>query len=166
MPMNENPALDVDRRPMAKNSTVKKWLKLSRQELDSIYSSCENAGTLPTGEMRGTAIVAGSFFSKTIARLARLFAWQGKVFDIFATDNTSGVLVNKITFFSLTFVVAKVYREASWLDGKPTIVIDYSSTSFFFKKVRDEIREIEPNVYLGKVWWGKTRVLDFALTKA
>ena len=51
-----------------------------------------------------------------------------------------------------------------WLDGQPTIVIDYSRTSFFCKKVRDEIREIEPNVYLGKVWWGKKRVLDFALT--
>jgi hypothetical protein len=51
------------------------------------------------------------------------------------------------------------------MDGKPTIVIDYSKTSFFFKKVRDEIREIEPDVYLGKVWWGKTRVLDFALTR-
>jgi hypothetical protein len=45
-------------------------------------------------------------------------------------------------------------------------VIDYSKTSFFFKKVRDEIREIEPGVYLGKVWWGERRVLDFALTKA
>jgi hypothetical protein len=150
---------------MVKNSTVKDWLALSREELDSIYTGCETSGTLPTGEMRGTAILAGSLFSKTIAMFARLFAWQGKVFDIFAADNTAGVLVNKISLLSLTFVVAKVYRDASWMDGKPTIVIDYSKTSFFFKKVRDEIREIEPNVYLGKVWWGKTRVLDFALTK-
>jgi hypothetical protein len=150
---------------MAMNSTVRKWLSMSREELDDIYSRCQNPGTLPTGEMRGTAIVAGSPVSKTIARFARLFAWQGKVFDIFAMDGTAGVLINKITFFSLTFVVAKVYRDASWLDGKPTIVIDYSTTSFFCKKVRDEIREIEPNVYLGKVWWGKTRVLDFALNK-
>jgi hypothetical protein len=147
------------------NPTVRKWLSMSREELDGIYSGCQRPGTLPTAEMRGTAIVAGSPFSKTIALLARLFAWQGKVFDIFAMDDTAGVLINKITFFSLTFVVAKVYRDASWLDGKPTIVIDYSKTSFFCKKVRDEIREIEPNVYLGKVWWGKTRVLDFALTR-
>jgi len=32
--------------------------------------------------------------------------------------------------------------------------------------IRDEIREVEPGVYLGKVWWGKTRVLDFALTQS
>ena len=149
---------------MTPNPTVQAWLKLPREELDRIYNDCENFGTMPTGEMRGTAIVAGSLFSKTLARMARLFAWQGKVFDIFAADNTAGVLINKITLFSLTFIVAKVYRDASWMDGKPTIVIDYSKTSFFCKKVRDEIREIEPGVYLGKVWWGKKRVLDFALT--
>lgn len=149
---------------MARDPTVQKWLSMSRGELDAIFSGCQIPGTLPTGEMHGTAIVAGSPFSKTIAGLARLFAWQGKVFDIFAKQSDAGVLINKITFFSLTFVVAKVYRDASWLDGKPVIVIDYSRTSFFCKKVRDEIREIEPNVYLGKVWWGKTRVLDFALT--
>jgi len=75
------------------------------------------------------------------------------------------VLVNKISYFSLTFIVAKVYRDASWMDGKDTIVIDYSKTSFFAKAIRDEIREIEPGVYLGKVWWGKKRVLDFALAR-
>jgi hypothetical protein len=149
---------------MARNPTVLRWLDMSREELDAIYSGCKNPGALPTAEMRGTAIVAGSPFSKTIALFARLFAWQGKVFDIFAIDATAGVLINKVTAFSLTFVVAKVYRDKSWLDGQPTIVIDYSRTSFFCKKVRDEIREIEPNVYLGKVWWGKKRVLDFALT--
>jgi hypothetical protein len=74
------------------------------------------------------------------------------------------LLVNKITPFSLTFIVAKVYRGESWLDGKDTIIIDYSKTSFLAKVIRDEIREVEPGVYLGKVWWKKTRILDFALT--
>ncbi|MCW8949278.1 MAG: hypothetical protein OQL17_04780, partial [Sedimenticola sp.] len=93
------------------------------------------------------------------------FAWQGKVFDLFPPDYQSGILVNKVSPFSLTFVVAKVYRDKSWMDGKETIVIDYSKTSFFAKVIRDEIREVEPGVYLGKVWWKKTRVLDFALTQ-
>lgn len=147
------------------NPKVEKWLGMERDELDEIYVGCEGAGPLPTGEMRGTAIVAGSQLSRIMAKLARMFAWQGKVFDIFAADGTAGVLVNKITLLSLTFIVAKVYRDASWMDDKETIVIDYSSTSFFFGKVRDEIREVEPGVYLGKVWWGKTRIMDFALTE-
>ncbi len=141
---------------------VRKWLDMSREELDEVYSKA-SPGELPSGDTRGTAILAGSMFSKTVAAIARLFAWQGKMFDIFAPHADAGVLVNKITWFSLTFIVAKVYRDASWMDGKDTIVIDYSTTSFFAKKVRDEIREVEPGVYLGKVWWGKTRLLDFAL---
>ena len=147
------------------HSSVQKWLGMDRDELDAIYRNCERAGSIPTGEMRGTAIVAGSPFSRTLAKFARMFGWQGKVFDTFAADGTAGVLINKITMFSLTFIVAKVYRDASWMDDKETIVIDYSTTSFFCRKVRDEIREIEPGVYLGKVWWGKKRVLDFALTQ-
>ncbi len=146
------------------NPKIKKWLGMSREELDKVYKDCNKSGTIPQGEMRGTAILAGSPFSKLVAAFARLFAWQGKVFDIFAADSSAGVLVNKVTFFSLSFIVAKVYRENSWMDGRETIVIDYSKTSFLFAKVRDEIREIEPGIYLGKVWWGKTRILDFALT--
>lgn len=145
-------------------NAVKSWLNKSREELDAIYRNA-NPGELPRGDTRGTAILTGSLFSRMVAAFARLFAWQGKVFDIFCPDGDAGILVNKITPFSLTFIVAKVYRGSSWLDGKETIIIDYSSTSFFAKTIRDEIREIEPGIYLGKVWWGKTRILDFALTR-
>ena len=147
------------------HSTVSHWLGQTREQLDEIYCDAE-PGVMPTGDMHGTAIVAGSMFSRIVALFARLFSWQGKVFDMFAEDGQAGVLVNKISPFSLTFIVARVYREPSWMDGKATIVIDYSKTSFFAKVIRDEIREVEPGVYLGKVWWGKTRILDFALTRA
>ena len=137
-------------------------MSLTREQLDDIYRSA-TPGPMPTGDTRGTAIVTGALLPRTIARLAQLLAWQGKVFDMFANDGEAGILINKVTPFSLSFIVAKVYRDASWLDQKDTIVIDYSSTSFFAKVIRDEIRQVEPGLYLGKVWWRKTRVLDFAL---
>jgi len=146
------------------NSTVASWLNKSREELDEIYRNAR-PGDIPSGDTQGTAILAGSIFSKIVALLARTLLWQGKVFDLFCPRGDAGILVNKITPFSLTFIVAKVYRDTSWLDGRDTIVIDYSKTSFVAKVIRDEIREIEPGVYLGKVWWGKKRILDFALTK-
>jgi len=146
------------------NDTVNSWLSKSVEELDEIYSNAE-PGDIPNGDTHGTAILAGSIFSKLVALLVGLYAWQGKVFDLFCPGGKAGVLVNKITPFSMTFIVAKVYRDKSWLDGKDTIVIDYSTTSFFAKLIRDEIREIEPGVYLGKVWWRKKRILDFALTR-
>jgi len=149
---------------MLANPTVRSWLELSREELDDIYRQAD-AGRLPSGDMVGTAIVAGSSLARCYAMFARLFAWQGKVFDLFPPDQQQGVLINKVTPFRLSFIVAKVYKDSSWLDGRETIVIDYSKTSFFARKIRDEIREIEPGVYLGKVWFGKTRILDFALTR-
>ena len=148
---------------MDMNNTVKKWLKMDRDELDDIYKSA-SVGNIPSGDTRGTAIVAGTLFSRWYARFARLFAWQGKVFDLFPPDQQNGILINKISPLSLSFIVAKVYKDISWMDGKETIVIDYSKTSFFAKNIRDEIREVEPGIYLGKVWWGKTRILDFTLT--
>ncbi len=149
---------------MIMNPTVKSWLNMSREELDEIYKAAD-AGTIPSGDTKGTAVVTGTIGVKLYAMLARMFAWQGKVFDLFPPDYQTGILVNKVTAFSLTFIVAKVYKDKSWLDGKETIVIDYSKTSFFAKKIRDEIREVEPGLYLGKVWIGKTRVMDFILTR-
>ena len=146
------------------HSTVKSWLSMTREQLDEIYRNAE-PGAFPKGDTRGTAILAGSLFSKSVAAFARLFAWQGKIFDMFCPNAEAGVLINKILPLGLTFIVAKVYRDKSWLDGEDTIVIDYSKTSFFAKVIRDEIREVEPGVYIGKVWWGKTRILDFALTQ-
>ena len=149
---------------MIMNPTIRSWLSMSREELDEIYKAAE-AGTIPSGDTQGTAVITGTIGIKLYAMLARMFAWQGKVFDLFPPDYQSGILVNKVTAFSLTFIVAKVYKDKSWLDGKETIVIDYSKTSFFAKKIRDEIREVEPGLYLGKVWLGKTRVMDFILTR-
>lgn len=145
--------------------SVAHLLERDRDELDEMYLR-STPGALPRGDTRGTAIVAGSTFARNYARLARLFAWQGKVFDIYAEDGRSGILINKVTPFSLSFIVAKVYRGPSWMDGRETIVIDYGATSSVASRVRDEIREVEPGIYLGKVWWGKRRILDFALTAA
>jgi hypothetical protein len=56
-----------------------------------------------------------------------------------------------------------VYKAPSWLDGKECIVLDYSDTSIVAQWIRDEIREIQPGLYLGKVYWEKNRLMDFVL---
>jgi hypothetical protein len=133
-------------------------LKLSQAELDTLFTNSA-VGKIPDGEAEGTAIVApGTIFSSNIARFVSHFAWQGKVFD-----GKKGVLKNKILPFGLNAILAKVYKGPSWLDGKECIVLDYSDTSIVAQWIRDEIREIEPGLYLGKVYWDKTRLIDFAL---
>jgi hypothetical protein len=137
---------------------VAKLLTLSQTELDTIFTNSP-VGNIPDGEAEGTAIVApGTAFSSNIARFVSNFAWQGKVFDA-----KKGVLKNKILPFGLNAILAKVYKGPSWLDSKECIVLDYSDTSVIAQWIRDEIRQIEPGLYLGKVYWDKTRLIDFAL---
>lgn len=138
--------------------TVAQLLKMSQADLDKLFSSAE-AGPIPEGQADGTAIIApGTTFSDEIAKMVGLFAWQGKVFD-----SKAGVLRNRILPFGLNAIVARVYKDKSWLDGKECIVLDYSETSLVAHWIRDEIRLIQPKLYLGKVYWDKARLIDFAL---
>jgi hypothetical protein len=137
---------------------VEKLMDMSQEELDALFSSMP-AGPIPDGEADGTAIIApGTRFTPLISRFINGFAWQGKVFDA-----EKGVLKNRILPFGLNAILAKVYKDKSWLDGKECIVLDYSDTSIVAQWIRDEIRQIQPGLYLGKVYWDDNRLIDFAL---
>ena len=134
-------------------------LKMSQAELDELFTDSPAGRRSPTARPTGTAIVApGTTFSPAIAKFISIFAWQGKVFD-----RREGRLAQQILPFGLNAIIAKVYKGDSWLDGKECIVLDYSETSLVAHWIRDEIREIGPKLYLGKVYWGKQRLIDFAL---
>jgi hypothetical protein len=137
---------------------VHKFLEMSQAQLDELFMKSE-AGPIPNGPAKGTAIIApGTRFSPEIAAAINVFAWQGKNFDA-----EHGVLRNKISLLGLNAIVAEVYKGPSWLDQKECIVLDYSKTSTVAQWIRDEIRQVEPGTYLGKVYWGKKRLIDFAL---
>src|SRR5207244_10762297 len=110
-------------------------------------------------EAKVTASIApGTTYTQDMANFVSHFAWQGKNFD-----SAKGTLRNKILAFGLNAIIAKVYKGSSWMDGKECIVLDYSETSLVAHWVRDEIREVATRVYLGKVYLGKKRLIDFAL---
>ena len=138
--------------------TASQLLAMSQKELDDLFSSSP-AGDIPNGEARGTAIIApGTAFSRETAQLINVFAWQGKTFDA-----AHGTLTNRISALGVNAIVAQVYKSPSWFDNKECIVLDYSKTSLLASHIRDEIREISPGVYLGLVYWDKTRTIHFAL---
>jgi hypothetical protein len=138
--------------------TAKQLLSMSQKELDDLFSGSP-AGDIPNGEAHGTAIVApGTVFSQEIASIINIFAWQGKTFDA-----AHGTLTNRISAFGVNAIVAQVYKAPSWFDNKECIVLDYSKTSIAAMHIRDEIRLIAPGLYLGLVFWDKTRTIHFAL---
>jgi hypothetical protein len=133
-------------------------LEMTEGELDELFRRSE-AGEMPNGEAEGTVLLRpGTELSGPAAKLIHFIAWQGKVFD-----REQGELRNEILPFGLKAVRAKVYKQASWLDGKETIVLDYSKTSLAAHWIRDEIREVAPGTYLGLVYWERKKVLHFAL---
>ena len=133
-------------------------MKMSQNDLDNLFRASP-AGDIPNGTANGTAIIApGTVFSPAIAEMINLFGWQGKVFDA-----QRGLLKNRILAFGVEAIVARVYKDPSWLDGKECIVLDYSETSIVAQRIRDEIRLIGPGFYLGKVYWNNKPTIHFAL---
>ena len=137
---------------------VPQLLAMSQTQLDDLFRASP-PGDIPDGTAHGTAIIApGTRYSESIADIINHFGWQGKVFDA-----QKGVLKNKVLAFGFEAIIARVYKDKSWLDGEECIVLDYSETSLVAHWIRDEIRLISPGFYLGKVYWGKTRLIDFCL---
>jgi len=159
-------------KPLQSNATAitdpEDFLKLSGERLDAIFAASP-PGAIPSGEGEGTAIVAaGSDISDDIARFVHFFGWKGKVFERDAANPNHGWLKNRLLILGHKGIIADVSKGASWFDGKECIVLDYSHTSIVAQWIRDEIREVSPGLYLGLVYWGKTkanahRLIHFAL---
>ena len=127
--------------------TVKQLLQLSGPELDALYRR-GSAGGIPPGRVRGTAILApGTRRNRAMALGTRLI-WQGKIIDPAGT-----AAVNR--FFGMPIVRARVYQDRSWLDGAPSLILDYSQTSRIYARNRDEIRQVAPGLFLG-LMYGRT----------
>jgi hypothetical protein len=133
-------------------------MQMSQAQLDDLFTKSA-AGPIPDGAATGTAIIApGTVFSPAIAPAINFFAWQGKTFD-----GPHGVLRNRISVLGLNAIVAEVYKGPSWYDQKECIVLDYSKTSTVAGWIRDEMRQLEPGTYLGKVYGGEKPLINFAL---
>jgi hypothetical protein len=103
------------------------------------------AGAIPDGDSQGKAIILpGSFTGSLLSALANA-CWKGKVFD-----RNRGRLVNKI--FGAHLIHAEVFKGNSWRDGKEAIIIDYLKTSLLAFFIRDEIRQVQPGLYLGRAY--------------
>ncbi|HZQ99619.1 MAG TPA: hypothetical protein VFC93_12485 [Chloroflexota bacterium] len=140
-------------------ATIGELTAMTQEQLDDLFRRAD-VGPIPNGDGEGTAIVApGTPIEGIAARFAHWLAWQGKV-----VDAAKGELLNKVGPFGVRAIRAKVYRAPSWFDGRDAIILDYSKTSLVAHKIRDEIREIAPGTYLGQVYWGRVRILNFVLT--
>lgn len=138
--------------------TLNDLTTMTQAQLDDLFRTSP-PGELPDGDAVGTVIVApGTEVEGPILWFARWLAWQGKVFD-----RPRGVLLNKVGPLGFHLIQAKVYVAPSWFDDQPAIILDYSRTSLIAHRVRDEIREVSPGTYLGIVFYGSEKTINFVL---
>jgi hypothetical protein len=138
--------------------TVHELLRMPADELDAVFRSAP-AGPIPHGTARGTMLLAtGHRAGQVVRALTRRLLWRGKVFL------PNGTLLNVVGPFGAKAVRATVQPAASWVDGRECVLIDYATTSTVARWVRDEIRLVGPDLYLGVAWLARRRVASFALT--
>ena len=138
--------------------TLDDLTNMSQVELDDLFRNSPY-GDVPDGDAVGTAIVApGTEIELPILWFARWLAWQGKVFD-----RPRAQLLNKVGPLGFHLIRAKVYIAPSWFDQKPAVILDYSKSSLVAQKVRDEIREVSPGLFLGIVFFGPLKTINFVL---
>jgi hypothetical protein len=123
--------------------TLDDLVALSAPQLDQLYRQ-SGPGPVPTGKVVGRALYPDARFPRARSNAARV-AWQGKVFD-----PSTSTATNK--FFGVKAIKGNVYAAPSWLDGNPSMILDYEGTSRIYGNYRDEIRQVAPGLYLGLMY--------------
>lgn len=139
--------------------TAGRILEMSRPELDGLFAQ-GTATLLPSGKVRGTPITApGTSLGPARSKAARIL-WQGKV-----VDAEHATAVNR--FVGIKLIRGDLQWGTSWMDGRPALLLDYQATSRIYARNRDEIRQVGPGLYLGRMYSRTspqpTFVMDFIL---
>jgi len=139
--------------------TLDELSRLRCHELESVYAE----GLLPerlsalNGRPRARVLAVAHFDRGPLLKMvslvagSRFFPWEGKNFA--STGKKSGVGRNRVNLLSRDFewFGFKTRVEKSVLDGKSCVRLDYGLTDnpWPVNKVRDELREVSPGLYLG-----------------
>jgi hypothetical protein len=123
----------------APRSVLDDLVRSDRATLEALYMGGAVTNP-PPGFAPGRAIPDPG--SRKTVRKSRTIGllWKGKVFS-------DGQMINRLAG-GREAVTASVYVGESWLDGKPSLILDYAG-SRRFGDVRDEMREVSPGVFVG-----------------
>ncbi|HEV8168425.1 MAG TPA: hypothetical protein VGP59_03730, partial [Pyrinomonadaceae bacterium] len=131
--------------------------RMSYAELDELYRNAKRPGFVSDldGHARGAMLAWRRPRSGPIAWWLRVFGastafpWEGKSFAGASDDGTG---INRVTLVGKRkWFPFKTRFDKSFLDGKPTFVLDYSGPGNppLIRSIVDEIREVAPGLYLG-----------------
>ena len=150
----------------------------SVKELGKLYQDATLPKSLtalngtPKGRMltvRGTDKTPLFGAVRSVSKIS-VFPWDGKSFK--ATNNKQGTGINRInlTLTQKQWFPFNTVIVPSVIDGKACIYLDYDlpENPWFIRKIRDELREVSPGLFLGPAMWkdnkgGAALILWFAI---
>ena len=110
-------------------------------DYDALFRAAE-AGPAPAGVTRGTVLAVEGRLPRVKAALQGAL-WKGKVF------HGDGTFTNR-WLGGIRAGTAATAEEPSWADGRPALAVHYPPSAPVFGTTRDELRQIEPGVWLGR----------------
>ncbi|PYS86510.1 MAG: hypothetical protein DMF70_02110 [Acidobacteria bacterium] len=131
---------------------------MSFKELDALYRAGKRPSALSDldGDAIGAMLAWRTPATGPLAWLLQSFGastafpWEGKTFQSQTSEIGEGInrvkLLGKRRWFRF-----KTRFAASFLDGQPTFLLDYSGPANppFIRSIVDEVREVAPRLYLG-----------------
>ena len=151
--------------------------RMSFDELKELYRNARRPSAISDldGDAIGAMLAWRSPQGGPLAWLLRtfgassVFPWEGKSFRSHGRDLGEGInrinLLGKRRWFPFG-----TRFDASFLDGQPTFVLDYSSRGNppLIRQIVDEVREVSPKLYMGpaalKVGGRPRLILFFAVS--
>ena len=132
-------------------------------ELDKLYTQATMPANMnaldgrPKGRMlaiKGTDRTPLAGLIRMISK-ASLFPWGGKSFQSTNTKEGSGINRINLTLLQRNWFPFKTVVEPSAIDGKQCIYLDYdlAGNPWFIRRIRDELREVSPGLFLGPAMW-------------
>lgn len=138
--------------------TIADLREMSFIELEKLYRDARRPATLAdlNGESRGAMLAWRKPAAGPVAAWLKSFGnpstfpWEGKTFR--ATDAEAGTGINRVNLSGKRqWFPFKTRFGASFIDGKPSFILDYSGPANppFIRSIVDEVREVAPKLYLG-----------------
>lgn len=136
--------------------------ELPSTALRELYRRCQAPDDLrvldgrPRGRMLAVRGVEAGRLGALLRRVARhdAFPWDGKSF--FPVSATEGRGINRVKLHrGLEWFPFTTRIEPSVVDGAPCVYLDYEQPGnpWLIAKIRDEIRELTPGLFLGPAMW-------------
>jgi hypothetical protein len=136
---------------------------LSMDALSRLYADGGRPNSLAAlnGSARGRLLTMAALertpLSGVLRYLAasRFFPWQGKHFDTRARKSGHGDNRIRLPFYRGHWFGFRTKIGRSLLDGQECVLLDYDSASNPrpLRRIRDELREVMPGLYLGPALW-------------